>query len=240
MLQAQLGSKEGRLGYDARPRCMRSGNPAPFCLVAGRCQSLSACAPQTGCLADCRCRRLSSATARLAVPPVRLRCSSVPPLHGNKRPQPVLVTQQLLAGPRRFLAPALLPTLQGCRTAARTGCMVLDSSATVAFPQLMPQVKQHVALSQQTLTNGLPGWPRSIIAWKSRRRCAQHHCKPLDPPIRLQPVAGSHVRVLLAQQFPRYLRGATVGDAKHGGQGRHRHPQIGPLLVPHARLSHRC
>src|SRR5438105_5234917 len=25
----------------------------------------------------------------------------------------------------------------------------------------------------------LPGWPRSIIAWKSRRQCAQHHCKRL-------------------------------------------------------------
>jgi hypothetical protein len=24
-----------------------------------------------------------------------------------------------------------------------------------------------------------PGWPRSIIAWKSRRKCAQHHCNCL-------------------------------------------------------------
>jgi hypothetical protein len=111
------------------------------------------------------------------------------------------VVEQLLARPCRFAAPALLAALQhlSYRFAHRLHGLLQTRPRQLAFAELMPQVKQRVALFQQACPNCF-AWLATInhrleIATQMRPTPLQ----ALDPPIRLQPVAGGHSGVILAQ-----------------------------------------
>src|SRR6202011_1174611 len=155
------------------------------------------------------------------------------PFDVNKRPQPLFVTQQFLAGPRRFAAPALCAALQHLRDRRAHGLHGLLQTwpRQLTRTELIPQVKQPVSLFQQTLTDDL-----TRLAPVNHRLEVTPQMRPtplqlLDPPIRLQPVASSHARVLVAQPPLGYLCCPALGDAKQSGPRRHRSPQVRPFLL---------
>src|SRR5262249_6754905 len=148
------------------------------------------------------------------------------PFGVHEGPQPLLVAQQLLAGPRRLATPALAaaPQRPPYRLAHGLHRLLQTPSRQLAGTPLMPQVEQRVAPSQQALPNGLarlaPVNHRLEVPPPMRPAPLQ----PLDPPIRLQPVAGGHPRVILAQQLLGYLRRPAFGYAEQAGQRGHHGP----------------
>src|ERR1700722_18946269 len=113
------------------------------------------------------------------------------------------MAQQFLACPCCFAALARLTALQRgpYGFAHRLDGLLETRPRQPAVLELVPQMKQGVALFQQTLANGFarlaPVDHRLEVAPQMRPTPLQ----ALDPPIRLQPIARGYALVRIAQQF---------------------------------------
>ncbi len=144
--------------------------------------------------------------------PLRLVVRWFDPLDFHKHPQPLLVPQQFLARSCRLPAAALFPALQRLlyRFAHRLHGLLQLLSRQFARAELMPQMKQRVAMSQQLLANGF-----------ARRSPVNHRLEvptqlrptPLQPrPPGWRPAAGSPCPLCRRRRPP-----STRTPARRGG-----------------------